>query len=171
MLSARGAKVVHIQRRKSGLDFSIKGGREHGIGVIVSWIKKGGAGVCVTKRWAGLDEPSFSVAVAKNLRLGDEILAVNGHSLQGLSHGQVVDKLRNAGPTVTLLVRPNQALEDIFSSETSAPPKSPDVPTSPMTPVADKTVSKRLPLEQNRPLPPGWGQKLDQKTGRAYFEK
>lgn len=44
MLSARGTKTVRVQRRKSGLDFSIKGGREHGIGVVVSWIKEGGAG-------------------------------------------------------------------------------------------------------------------------------
>ena len=44
MISARGTKTVRLQRRKSGLDFSIKGGSEHGIGVVVSWIKEGGAG-------------------------------------------------------------------------------------------------------------------------------
>lgn len=35
---------MRLQRRKSGLDFSIKGGKEHGIGVVVSWIKESGAG-------------------------------------------------------------------------------------------------------------------------------
>ena len=44
MLSARGTRTIRLQRRKSGLDFSIKGGKEHGIGVVVSWIKEGGAG-------------------------------------------------------------------------------------------------------------------------------
>jgi len=34
---------VSIKRKKTGLDFSIKGGKEHGIGVVVSWIKEGGA--------------------------------------------------------------------------------------------------------------------------------
>lgn len=44
MISTRGTKIIPLQRRKSGLDFSIKGGKEHGIGVVVSWIKEGGAG-------------------------------------------------------------------------------------------------------------------------------
>ena len=43
MISAKGSKTVHLQRKKSGLGFSIKGGQEHGIGVVVSWIKQGGA--------------------------------------------------------------------------------------------------------------------------------
>ena len=34
---------MSIKRKKTGLDFSIKGGKEHGIGVVVSWIKEGGA--------------------------------------------------------------------------------------------------------------------------------
>lgn len=42
MLSTRGTKTVRLQRKKSGLDFSVKGGREHGIPVVVSWIKEGG---------------------------------------------------------------------------------------------------------------------------------
>lgn len=45
------------------------------------------------------------------LRLGDEILAVNGHSLQGLSHTEAVHLLRGTGSTVVLRVKPNQALE------------------------------------------------------------
>ena len=44
MISARGIKTVRLQRRKSGLGFSIKGGAEHGIGVVVSSIEEGGAG-------------------------------------------------------------------------------------------------------------------------------
>ena len=43
MISARGTRTVSIKRKKTGLDFSIKGGKEHGIGVVVSWIKEGGA--------------------------------------------------------------------------------------------------------------------------------
>lgn len=49
---------------------------------------------------------------AKVLRLGDEILAVNGQSLQGLPHEEAVQQLREcSGPAVTLRVRPNQTLE------------------------------------------------------------
>lgn len=48
---------------------------------------------------------------ASHLRLGDEILAVNGYPLQDLAHAQAVQKLRGAGPTVILRVKPNQTLE------------------------------------------------------------
>ena len=42
MLSSKGAKTVRLQKKKSGLDFSVKGGKEHGIPIVVSWIKEGG---------------------------------------------------------------------------------------------------------------------------------
>ena len=48
MNSAKGARTVRLPRAKSGLGFSIKGGKEHGIPIVVSWIQDGGAaGVCV----------------------------------------------------------------------------------------------------------------------------
>jgi hypothetical protein len=43
MNSARGTRTVRLQRKQSGFDFSVKGGREHGIPVVVSWIKENGA--------------------------------------------------------------------------------------------------------------------------------
>ena len=43
MNSARGTRTVRLQRKQGGLDFSVKGGREHGIPVVVSWIKENGA--------------------------------------------------------------------------------------------------------------------------------
>ena len=43
MNSARGTRTVRLQRKQSGFDFSVKGGREHGIPVVVSWIKDNGA--------------------------------------------------------------------------------------------------------------------------------
>ena len=56
----------------------------------------------------------FSLLAAKHLRLGDEVLAVNGESLQGLTHAQAVQQLRTAGPTVALRVRPNRTLEGVL---------------------------------------------------------
>ena len=43
MDSVHGTKTVQLQRKKSGLDFSVKGGKEHGIPIVVSWIKENGA--------------------------------------------------------------------------------------------------------------------------------
>jgi hypothetical protein len=107
---------------------------------------------------------SSSSATGKSLNLGDEILAVNGELLFGLSHRQVVSKLKNAGPSVVLLVRPNQTLQDIFSNTSS---------TYPEKSLSSSTPSVRgdsVPAAVS-PLPQGWGQKTDRKSGRAYFEK
>ena len=38
MNSIRGTRTVRLQRTKTGLDFSVKGGKEHGIPVVISWI-------------------------------------------------------------------------------------------------------------------------------------
>ena len=39
------------------------------------------------------------------------ILAVNGRSLQGVSHSEAVNQLKKAGSTVVLRIKPNQVLE------------------------------------------------------------
>ncbi len=112
-------------------------------------------------------------AAAKDLRLGDEILALDGQSLYGLSHNQVVGRLRggSAGSSVVLLVRPNQTLQDIFSSDRAR--LEPGQLLSPTIPPSERSHLP-TPLGQTRdsaPLPPGWTHKLDQKTGRIYYEK
>ena len=51
---------------------------------------------------------------ASFLNLGDEILAVNGEPLNGLTHKEAVAKLKGAGSTLILRVRPNQTLGGKF---------------------------------------------------------
>ena len=171
MISARGTKTVRIQRRKSGLDFSIKGGREHGIGVVVSEIKEGGAGKGVGLLVVLVHNILF-LSASKELSLGDEILAVNGHPLYGLSHQQVVSRLRTAGSSVVLLIRPNQRLQDVFSTSTAGR-DYPGTPTTLIPPSERSHLPVPAPHSQSdsAPLPQGWTQKLDQKTGRIYYEK
>lgn len=115
------------------------------------------------------------VIPAKSLSLGDEILAVNGQSLHGLSHTQVVNTLKTAGASVVLLIRPNITLQDIFSNSSDPPgPQrglSPMSPVSPMSPMSPAPVISKSSLLPSTPLPNGWSKKLDQKTGRVYFEK
>ena len=43
MNSARGTRTVRLHRKQSGFEFSVKGGLEHGIPVVVSWVKERGA--------------------------------------------------------------------------------------------------------------------------------
>jgi len=48
--------------------------------------------------------PSSPAAADGRLKRGDQLLAVNGIGLDELTHEQVVNLLKNAGDTVTLLV-------------------------------------------------------------------
>lgn len=112
MDSAHGTKTVRLQRKKSGLDFSVKGGQEHGIPIVVSWIKEdGAAGRYRLDLVARQESVGLLFLVAKHLRLGDVILAVNGRSLQGASHSEAVSRLKQAGATVLLRVKPNQLFQ------------------------------------------------------------
>lgn len=117
MDSAHGTKTVRLQRKKNGLGFSVKGGHEHGIPIVVSSIKDDGAagkGTSVAgdaNTQLSCSSFPFSRYVAKHLRLGDVILAVNGRSLQGASHSEAVLRLKQAGATVLLRIKPNQVLE------------------------------------------------------------
>ena len=116
MDSAHGTRTVHLQRKRTGLGFSVKGGKEHGIPIVVSWIKENGAAgkrrntPAPSYRSRLLLRPLRFSSLAKHLHLGDVILAVNGHSLQGMSHSDAVERLRNAGTSVMLRIRPNQTL-------------------------------------------------------------
>lgn len=114
-----------------------------------------------------MTDAPFTLAAGKSLKLGDEILAVNGEPLYGLSHHQVVRKLKNAGPSVVLLVQPNQTLQDIFSSASSTYSERTLSPSLLPSSAKDDSISAAASSQ----MPQGWGQKVDQKTGRVYFEK
>lgn len=93
------ATIVTLERGQDGLDFFIKGGREHGIPIIITQVLPGGRA----------DQTGV-------LGVGTQILAVNGTSLAGASHAAAVAALNAAGARVTLHVRENnlikRALED-----------------------------------------------------------
>ncbi|XP_065837994.1 membrane-associated guanylate kinase, WW and PDZ domain-containing protein 3-like [Oscarella lobularis] len=91
-MNKREVIVVKIARGPSGFDFSIKGGAEHGIGLIVSDIKEEGV-------------------ADGEIEVGDELLRANGTSLVGLKHEDAVDILKNAGKYLELEVRPNPTLK------------------------------------------------------------
>ena len=112
MDSVHGTKTVRLHRKKSGLDFSVKGGQEHGIPIVVSWIKdNGAAGREGRSSLRTTSQLSYSSSLAKHLRLGDVILAVNGRSLQGTSHSEAVARLKQAGTNVLLRIKPSQVYE------------------------------------------------------------
>ncbi|NXX86233.1 WHRN protein, partial [Urocolius indicus] len=69
---------VTLRRSKAheGLGFSIRGGAEHGVGIYVSLVEPG------------------SLAEREGLRVGDQILGVNGKSLDRATHAEAVRVLK-----------------------------------------------------------------------------
>eukprot|EP01137_Pigoraptor_chileana_P023442 Opistho-2@89715 len=84
-----GPRVVKVTKSNTGLDFSIKGGSDHKLPILISRIFENGA------------------AARTNLKCGDEILEVNGTSMEGLTHEKAVDTLKRTGNLITLKVRFN----------------------------------------------------------------
>ncbi|XP_068771021.1 whirlin isoform X2 [Struthio camelus] len=71
-------RQVTLRRSKAheGLGFSIRGGAEHGVGIYVSLVEPG------------------SLAEREGLRVGDQILGVNGKSLDRVTHAEAVKALK-----------------------------------------------------------------------------
>lgn len=86
-----GCRTVILERGPDGLGFSIVGGHNSPHGDLPIYVKtvfeKGAAGV------------------GGQLKRGDQILAVDGISLEGLTHQQAVAILKKAQGTVTLTVQ------------------------------------------------------------------
>ena len=74
----KSLRIITLQRSPgSSLGFSIRGGREHDLGIFVSHVD------------------SFSLAEQSGLQVGDQILAVNGISFDRLSHSSAVLVLKS----------------------------------------------------------------------------
>ncbi|GAB1597467.1 membrane-associated guanylate kinase, WW and PDZ domain-containing protein 1 isoform X1 [Argonauta hians] len=80
---------VELQRGTRGFGFSIRGGREfNNMPLYVLRIAEGGT--------ADLDS---------NLRVGDQILEINGYNTNNITHQQAIDIIQNGGNSVQMLVK------------------------------------------------------------------
>ncbi|XP_068760689.1 harmonin-like [Montipora capricornis] len=100
-----GIRLIRVQHfGNGGIGFSVRGGREHGIGIFVS---------LVTRR---------SQADIVGLRAGDEILSINGLYLADSTHAEVVNILRSR-KNILLKVRSTGKvpckIHDVISWETA----------------------------------------------------
>ncbi|XP_034044568.1 multiple PDZ domain protein [Thalassophryne amazonica] len=89
-LCTRTYKTITLERGSSGLGFSIVGGFGSPHGDLPIYIKT------VFNRGAAVEDGS--------LKRGDQIIAVNGHCLEGVTHAEAVDILKRTKGTVILTV-------------------------------------------------------------------
>ncbi|TNN61198.1 Multiple PDZ domain protein [Liparis tanakae] len=87
-LCARTYKTVTLERGSSGLGFSIVGGFSSPHGDLPIYIKT------VFNKGAAVEDG--------RLKRGDQIIAVNGHCLEGVTHGEAVDILKKTRGSVVL---------------------------------------------------------------------
>lgn len=81
-------RVIELPKTEEGLGFNVMGGKEQASPIYISRIIPGGA--------AHKDG---------SLRRGDQLLSVNGHSVEKASHETAVDLLKNAHGKVRLVVK------------------------------------------------------------------
>jgi hypothetical protein len=86
-----------LKRGPMGLGFNIKGGKGHGIPILISKI-----------------DPLGSAANIPGLEVGAEIVAVNVTNIEGATHAEAVTALKQDGDLITLTLRPH----DIWNSKT-----------------------------------------------------
>ncbi|XP_059192636.1 multiple PDZ domain protein [Centropristis striata] len=89
-LCARTYKTITLERGSSGLGFSIVGGFSSPHGDLPIYIKT------VFNKGAAIEDG--------RLKRGDQIIAVNGHCLEGVTHAEAVDILKKTKGTVVLTV-------------------------------------------------------------------
>nr|XP_057941556.1 multiple PDZ domain protein isoform X2 [Doryrhamphus excisus] len=89
-LCARMYKTVSLERSSSGLGFSIVGGYGSPHGDLPIYIKT------IFDKGAAIEDG--------RLKRGDQIIAVNGHCLEGVTHAEAVDILKKTKGTVVLTV-------------------------------------------------------------------
>ncbi|XP_059469731.1 membrane-associated guanylate kinase, WW and PDZ domain-containing protein 1-like isoform X5 [Neocloeon triangulifer] len=81
--------AVELNRGKRGFGFSIRGGREfHNMPLFVLQIAENGP--------ASLDN---------RLRVGDQIIEINGVNTKSMTHAEAIEIIRNGGPCVRLLIK------------------------------------------------------------------
>ncbi|CAB3366537.1 Hypothetical predicted protein [Cloeon dipterum] len=81
--------AVELSRGKRGFGFSIRGGREfHNTPLFVLQIAEDGP-----------------AAVDNRLRVGDQIIEINGINTKSMTHADAIEIIRNGGPCVRLLIR------------------------------------------------------------------
>ncbi|XP_057699302.1 multiple PDZ domain protein [Corythoichthys intestinalis] len=89
-LCTRTYKTVSLDRSSSGLGFSIVGGFGSPHGDLPIYIKT------IFNKGAAIEDGT--------LKRGDQIIAVNGHCLEGVTHAEAVDLLKKTKGTVVLTV-------------------------------------------------------------------
>merc|ERR1712223_815158 len=112
--------AVELARGQRGFGFSIGGGREfHSMPLFVLRM--------------AVDGPA---ALDGRLRVGDQLIEINGHTTKNMTHGEAIELIKNGGLAVRLLVRRARAPNTAFLDQAGLSPTSPTPVSSQARPVS-----------------------------------
>uniref|UniRef100_A0A8C2WZA1 Membrane associated guanylate kinase, WW and PDZ domain containing 1 n=1 Tax=Cyclopterus lumpus TaxID=8103 RepID=A0A8C2WZA1_CYCLU len=113
---------VDLERDSKGFGFSLRGGREYSMDLYVLRLAEDGAAVRNGK-----------------MRVGDEILEINGESTKNMKHSRAIELIKNGGRRARLVLKrgdgsvpeygtPAPPLADVLPPPPPPPPPSPSLP-------------------------------------------
>ncbi|XP_066526206.1 membrane-associated guanylate kinase, WW and PDZ domain-containing protein 1b isoform X2 [Hoplias malabaricus] len=95
---------VDLERDNKGFGFSLRGGREYNMDLYVLRLAEEGAAVRSGK-----------------MRVGDEILEINGESTKGMKHARAIELIKNGGRTVHLVLKRGDGSVPEYDNDNSGP--------------------------------------------------
>eukprot|EP01137_Pigoraptor_chileana_P036649 Opistho-2@32600 len=121
-------RVIELQKGDGGLGFNIVGGKDHGHRIFVSRIVDGGV--------ASRDG---------RLKLGDQLIEVNGHALAGLAHEAAAEVLKTSKGLVVVKVVHDAAAWEDFQRQVQEAKKRASASTSSVSSVAQAASNPVAP--------------------------
>uniref|UniRef100_H3D1G1 Membrane-associated guanylate kinase, WW and PDZ domain-containing protein 2 n=1 Tax=Tetraodon nigroviridis TaxID=99883 RepID=H3D1G1_TETNG len=134
--------TVELEKSLKGFGFSIRGGREYKMDLFVLRLADDGPAVRNGR-----------------MRVGDQIIEINGESTQSMSHGRAIELIRSGGRRVRLLLKRGTGLVPEYEEEgrrslpdpgRSPGPTSCPAPCEPGPRPADKSPTPPDPQNQNQ---------------------
>merc|ERR1719384_1515411 len=150
--------AVELARGQRGFGFSIRGGREfHSMPLFVLRM--------------AVDGPA---ALDGRLRVGDQLIEINGHTTKNMTHGEAIELIENGGLAVRLLVRRARAPNTAFLDQAGLSPTSP-TPVSNARPVSSLSQpvvhhSQGGPVSHSSPRYPPQYLQQGQPTGQQQHQ-
>jgi len=113
-------------------------------------------------------------ALDGRLRVGDQLIEINGHTTKNMTHGEAIELIKNGGLAVRLLVRRARAPNTAFLDQAGLSPTSP-TPVSSARPVSSLSQpvvhhSQGGPVSHSSPRYPPQYLQQGQPTGQQQHQ-
>uniref|UniRef100_A0A3P9KL29 Membrane-associated guanylate kinase, WW and PDZ domain-containing protein 1 n=1 Tax=Oryzias latipes TaxID=8090 RepID=A0A3P9KL29_ORYLA len=128
---------VDLERDNKGFGFSLRGGREYNMDLYVLRLAEDGAAVRNGK-----------------MRVGDEILEINGESTKGMKHARAIELIKNGGRRVHLVLKRGDGSVPEYANTATGVQNAAEVSTLPPNDVPSELSFPPEPQQPSRSKEP-----------------